>query len=199
MSRFPQPIQNLINGFTRFPGIGPKTATRFVFHLLSRPEEELKNLAQSIASLKAKITHCKVCQNFSLGSPCEICQDLKRNKSLVCVVSRPQDLEALEKTNEYPGVYHILGGTISPLQGIGPEHLKIQELINRVKKDNIQEIILALNPDMNGETTSLYLTKLLKPFNIKITRLARGLPVGSELEYADEVTLSSALKGRKEV
>ncbi|MBU4512642.1 recombination mediator RecR [Patescibacteria group bacterium] len=200
MSKFPQAIKTLIRAFTKFPGIGPKTAARFVFYLLSRPKDELNELAANVSQLKEQVVHCTICQNFSQNSPCEICADPKRDHSIICIVAKSQDFEVLEKTNEYQGTYHILGGTINPLGGIGPEHLKIQALISRIKVHPPKEIILALNPDMEGETTAMYLTKLLKQYNIpKVTRLARGLPVGSDLEYADEVTLSDALKGRREI
>lgn len=196
----PSSIKNLIESFSKLPGVGPKTAARFVFYLLGRPGEELNQLSENIKILKERVTTCSICQNFSDKSPCIICADPKRDRSVICVVAKPQDFEVLEKTGEHQGTYHLLGGTIAPIQGIGPEHLKIQELINRIKIHPPQEIILALNPDMEGETTAMYLTKLLKQYNIpKITRLARGLPVGGELEYADEITISSALKGRREV
>ncbi len=200
MSQFPQSIKNLIQAFTKLPGVGPRTAGRFVFYLLNQPKEDLTLLSRAIEYLKEHTTTCSICQNFSEKSPCDICADPKRDRSLICVVAKPQDFEALEKTSEYQGLYHILGGTINPLQGIGPEQLKIKELENRIKVHLPQEIILALNPDIEGETTTMYLTKLLKQHNIpKISRLARGLPVGGEPEYADEITISSALKGRKEV
>ena len=199
MSKFPHNIESLINALSKLPGVGPRTAARFVFHLLSQPQNELNILSQNIARLKNNVTICSICGNFAEVSPCQICSDEKRNHDIVCVIARPQDLEALEKTKEYFGLYHILNGTINPLQGIGPNILRIRELENRIKVHQPKEIILAMNPDMQGETTVLYLTKLLKKYNIKTTRLARGLPVGSELEYADEITISSALKGRKEV
>lgn len=199
MSRLPQSIQNLINAFSNLPGVGPRTSARFVFYLMNRPAEELEALSQNIKELKNNITTCPLCGIFSEKNPCQTCSDPKRDHLLICVVSQPQDLEAIEKTHEYNGLYHILNGTINPLQGTGPNSLRIKELEQRLKTNPPQEIILALNPDMEGETTVLYLTKLLKPHNLKLTRLARGLPVGGELEYADEITITSALKGRKEV
>jgi len=199
MSKFPKNIESLINGFSRLPGVGPRTAARFVFYLLNCPQEELNNLSQNIAHLKNDIAICSVCGNFAEKSPCEICSSEKRDHEIVCVVAQPQDLEAIEKTQEYFGLYHILNGTINPLRGIGPNLLRIKELENRLNVHPPKELILALNPDMEGETTVLYLTKLLKKYNLKITRLARGLPIGSELEYADEITISSALNERKEV
>ncbi|NQU77642.1 recombination protein RecR [Candidatus Falkowbacteria bacterium] len=199
MPRLPKSIENLINALSRLPGVGPRTSARFVFYLMSCPQEELENLAQNIKELKNNITTCTICGIFSETSPCKTCANPRRNHELICVIARPQDLEAIEKTQEYDGLYHILNGTINPLQGIGPSALRIKELEQRLKASPPQEIILALNPDMEGETTVLYLTKLLKPYNIKLSRLARGLPVGGELEYADEITISSALKGRKEI
>jgi len=201
MNYFPPAIQNLIDEFNKLPGIGPKTSERFVFYLLKQSEEEIKKFAKAIENLKKKITICSQCYNFSEKDPCPICTDPRRDKSLLCVVAYPQDLQAIEKTNEYKGLYHILGGILNPIEGIGPKELKIQELLKRVKKPNskIQEIILGLNPDLEGEATAIYLAKLLRPLKIKVARLARGLPMGSDLQYADEVTLSNALEGRKEI
>lgn len=199
MSKFPHNIESLINGFSRLPGVGPKTAARFVFYLLNQSQDKLNAMAQNISHLKNDVTTCSICGNFTEKSPCQICSDEKRSHNIICIIARPQDLEAIEKTKEYFGLYHILNGVINPLLGIGPNRLRIKELENRIKIHKPEEIILALNPDMQGETTVLYLTKLLKRYNIRITRLARGLPVGSELEYADEITISSALKGRREV
>ncbi|PIY78777.1 MAG: recombination protein RecR [Parcubacteria group bacterium CG_4_10_14_0_8_um_filter_35_7] len=201
MNYFPPAIQNLIDEFNKLPGIGPKTSERFVFYLLKQSEEEIKKFAKAIENLKKKITICSQCYNFSEKDPCPICTDPRRDKSLLCVVAYPQDLQAIEKTNEYKGLYHILGGILNPIEGIGPKELKIQELLKRVKKPNskIQEIILGLNPDLEGEATAIYLAKLLRPLKIKVARLARGLPMGSDLQYADEVTLSNALEGRKEM
>jgi recombination protein RecR len=202
-------IQFLINTFSQFPGIGPKTAQRFVFYLLKKPKEELENLALTIRNLADKIKFCPNCFNLSerslnLNNPknlCSICTDFKRNRTVLCVVAEIQDLEVIEKTNQYQGLYHVLGGALNPLEGITPEKLRIKELIERIKKSQpkINEIILALDSNFEGETTILYLTKLLKPFKIRLTRLACGLPMGSDLEYADEVTLSNALKERKEI
>ena len=200
MANYPTPIKNLIDEFAALPGLGPKTAERLVFYLLKRPTTDLNKFASAISQLKNKITVCQKCQNYSEISPCAICQSRQRNPKVICLVALPQDLLAIEKTNEYQGVYHVLGGVIDPLQGLTLEQLKIQELINRIKIDGAVEIILALNWDLPGETTILYLTKLLKSFkNIKLTRLAQGLPTGSDLEYADEITLTNALKGRREI
>ncbi len=199
MPKFPEPIQNLINEFNKLPGIGPKTSERFVFYLLKQPKEEISRLAQVLENLKDKITYCSVCQNVSEKNPCIICSDQKRSKTTICVVAESHDMASIENTGEFNGLYHVLGGNLNPLENITPDKLKIKELVQRIKKDGVKEIILALNPDLEGESTTLYLTKLLKPLNTKITRLARGLPMGSDLEYADEVTLSNALKGRLEI
>lgn len=199
MASYPPSIQELINQFAALPGLGPKTAERLVFYLLKQPKDQLAKFGLALEHLKDKIRECQKCYNFSEADPCPICADKRRNAKVICVVAKPQDLIALEKTNEYQGVYHVLGGLIDPLEGVVPEQLKIKELTERLQKDGASEIILALNSDMPGETTTLYLSKLLKQFkNLKITRLAQGLPRGSNLEYADEITLSSALLGRRE-
>lgn len=198
--KYPQIIQNLINQFAKLPSIGPKSAERLVFHLLYKPQSELHAFSEAIDHLKAGIKQCRVCFNFSETDPCHICEDSKRDKTIVCVVGKPQDVAILEKTAYFNGLYHILGGNINPLDNISPQHIKIKELLLRIKNNGINEVILALNPDMNGETTSIYLIKLIKQFpDIKITRLARGLPMGADLEYADEVTLENALRDRKEM
>jgi recombination protein RecR len=200
MNHYPSSISDLIGQLSKLPGIGFKTAERLVFYLLKQTKEDLSALSLALGKIKEKIILCNKCYNFSETNPCYICSDRNRNQKLVCVISKPQDLFALEKTNEYKGVYHVLGGVIDPLEGITPDQLKIKELVFRIKNDGITEVILALNLDMPGETTTLYLTKLLKQFiNIKITRLAQGLPSGSDLEYSDEVTLGNALKGRREI
>lgn len=198
-------IQNLTELFERFPGVGPRTAERFVYHLLRQPGEEIQNLIAILSQIKEKSKICPVCQSFSLSSPCEICADPRRDPSLICVAAEAQDVSAIEKTAEYRGLYHILGGVINAPEGVTPEKLKIKELIQRIKnlatirRAKPVEIILALNATIEGETTSLYLARLLKPLAVKITRLARGLPQGSDLQYADAVTLSNALKGRREM
>jgi len=199
MAKFPEPIQNLINEFNKLPGIGPKTSERFVFHLLKQPKEEISKLSQTLNNLKDNITYCSICQNISEKNPCHICSDQTRNKKTICVVAESHDMASIENTGEYKGLYHILGGNLNPLEDITPDKLKIKELLSRIKKNDIKEIILALNPDLEGESTTLYLIKILKPLNIKITKLARGLPMGSDLEYADEITLSNALNGRLEI
>lgn len=200
MSTTPSIIQKLIEAFSNLPGIGPKTAQRLVYHLVNQPESAVKEFGQSLQALPDAVIRCGVCQNIAETDPCVICGDPKRSGGVICVVSSPQDVVSLEKITEYQGVYHVLGGVIDPLEGITPEQLTVAALIARAKKGSVHEIILALNPDMPGETTMLYLTKLLKSYTtIKITRLARGLPIGSDLQYADEVTLSDALKGRREM
>ncbi|MDD2807190.1 MAG: recombination mediator RecR [Patescibacteria group bacterium] len=200
MAYYPDSIKNLLDQFSRLPGIGPKTAERLVFFLLKQPKEDLARFGMALEHLRDKITVCRSCLNFTENDPCLICSDKRRDRQLICIVAKPQDLFALEKTSEYVGVYHVLGGVIDPIEGITPEDLKIRELVNRIKLDRVTEIILALNSDMSGETTILYLTKLLKQFkDVKITRLAQGLPIGSDLEYVDQVTLSNALRGRREL
>lgn len=196
-------IQRLSEIFEHFPGVGPKTAERFAFHLFKQPPENLNNFIQTIIEIKDNIKKCSLCQNFSLNDPCEICADPRRDQNLICVVALPQDLLALEKTGEYRGVYHLLGGNLDLPEGLTPEKLKIKELVERIKKgltkSKNMEVILGLNANLEGETTSLFLARILKSPGIKITRLARGLPQGSDLQYADEVTLTNALKERKEI
>ncbi|MDZ7798080.1 MAG: recombination mediator RecR [Patescibacteria group bacterium] len=199
MSKYPEAIENLITEFNKLPGIGRKSAERFVFYLLKQPPHELKNLGLAIENIKTEIKQCSVCQNFSKEDPCPICVSSARDKNIICIVAQPQDVLAIEKTSQYQGTYHVLHGTLNPPEGITPQKLKINELLKRVEKNNINEIILALNPDIEGESTSLHIKKLLSPFNLKITQLGRGLAMGSELEYADEITLSNALNDRKKV
>lgn len=199
MTFLPTSLEKLINEFEKLPGIGPKTAERLSFYLLKSKKEDLDQFAKIISELKNNITICSLCQNIAESNPCPICSDKKRNQSIICVVEEPQDAMVLEKTREYTGLYHVLGGAISPINNIGPEDLKIKELLARVQNNkNIKEIILATNPNLEGEATAMYISKLLKPLGLKITRIARGLPSGGDLEYADEITLSNALKGRKE-
>lgn len=201
---FPPSIQNLIDQFSKLPGIGPKAAERLVFYLLNQPNQERELLASAIKELKEKINVCPVCFNLAEDTLCSICQDPKRDRNKICVVENVLDIIPLEKTGQYNGLYHILGGVLSPTDGIGPEKLHISQLIQRVKtiqqknQTNKIEIIIATNPTTEGDTTALYLLRILKPLNIKITRLARGLPTGADLEYADEATLGSALAGRRE-
>lgn len=193
-------IKNLIEKFARFPSIGPKTAERMVYYLLKQSPEKMDELADSIKQLKNSITVCHFCFNFSESDPCPICADSRRDRRIICIVAKPQDISAIEKTGSYNGVYHVLGGNINPLENIMPENLRLKELLTRIKENEVCELILALNPDMIGETTSLYLSKLLKQFShVTVTRLARGLPMGADLEYADEVTLESALNNRQSI
>lgn len=193
-----QSLEQLIEEFSRFPGIGRKSAYRLAMYIVKLHREDVENLAASLLNVKDRIKYCSSCWNFTETDPCAICSSPKRERSMICVVEEPGDVHALEKTNEFRGLYHVLGGTLSPLDGVGPEDLKIKELLPRVDK-NIREVILALNPTIEGEATTIYLTRLLKPLGPKVSRIARGLPVGSDLEYADEATLVRALEGRVEV
>ncbi len=195
----PRSVTRLIEEFHRLPGIGPKTAQRLTFYLLRAPKEQVEQLAESIKDLRERITTCAICCNISEQNPCAVCRDESRDHSQICVVEEPLDMVALERTRQYKGVYHILHGAISPVEGIGPEDLRIRELLNRLKSDPVKEVLLATNPNLEGEATAMYLERLIKPLGIRLTRLARGLPVGGDLEYADEVTLTRALEGRSEV
>lgn len=203
MNIYPSYLQRLIESFSRFPGIGEKTAARFSFYLLKLPQKELDELAELIKNLRLKTKSCAICHNFSETDPCSICCDQKRTKNIICVVNKPQDLVVIEKSGQYKGLYHVLGGVLNPLNNITPENLNVKSLIERIKNSNatINEIIISLNPDIEGETTTLYLNKLLKKYfpQIRVTRLARGLPMGSDIEYADDITISNALNGRKEL
>lgn len=196
---YTKPLAKLIEHFQHLPSIGPKTAQRLALYVVKMPENEVKNFASALTEAKSTISYCEECFNMSCYSPCEICSNPSRNRGIICVVAETKDLMAIEKTNEYNGLYHVLQGLISPIDGIGPDDIRIKELLFRVNKNNVSEIILALNPSVEGEATSLYLTKLLKPFNIKVSRIAFGLPMGSELEYVDEMTLARALEGRVEL
>lgn len=188
-------IEQLIEEFAALPSIGRKTAQRLAMHVLKMPREEVVAFSKILIDVKDKVRYCSVCFNITESDPCSICSGLKRNRKIICVVEEPNDVLAVEKTHEFNGLYHVLGGALSPLDGIGPEDLKVNELLTRLN-DDIQEIILALNPNVEGETTTLYLAKLLKPLSINVTRIARGLPIGSDLEFADEATLTRALEGR---
>ena len=200
MAYYPEPVARLIEALQRLPGIGPRTAQRLTFFLLKRPPEEVRELAESLLSVKSKITHCGRCFNVTDSDPCRICADPGRDARLLCVVEEPNDLLAMERTGEFRGRYHVLLGALSPLDGIGPEDLKVRELFQRLDGESVvEEIILATNPNVEGEATAIYLAKLLKPLGVRLTRRARGLPVGGDLEYADQVTLSKALEGRKEI
>jgi len=198
MNILPASIQNLIAELSGLPGVGPKSAERLAFYLLKQDDEELQRFGNAFRELKQGINTCSICYNFTEKDPCPICADKNRDQGKLCVVSEPLDVVAIEKTHEFDGVYHILQGAISPIDGIGPEDLTIENLISRVEKDNIREVILATSPTTEGEATSLFISKQLKPQGIRVTRIARGLPIGGDLEYADEATLSRALEGRKE-
>jgi recombination protein RecR len=194
-----EPVSRLIDEFNKLPGIGPKSAARLAYHLLRMPEAEARALAEAIIAVKEKIVLCSICQNITDSDPCAICRSEERDQSKVCVVEEPLDILALERTGQYQGLYHVLHGVISPMEGIGPDDLKIRELLGRLKSGKVEEVILATNPNLEGEATAMYLQRLLSPLGVRITSLARGLPVGGDLEYADEVTLSRALEGRREV
>jgi len=197
--RYPASIQNLIDYFCKLPTVGPKTAERYVFYLLKQHPEWLQEFAQAIAEVKEKTAVCQTCLSIAESNPCQICSDQKRNHSAICLVADTRDMLAIESTKQYNGVYHILGGVINTIEGIKPDQLNINTLLNHLKQNGVKEIILAFNPDLEGETTAMYIAKLLKPHKIKITRLAKGLPMGADLEYADEITLSNALKYRNEM
>jgi recombination protein RecR len=188
-------FEDLIEAFSQLPGIGRKSAQRLALYVLKLPKEEVEKFSQVLLDVKEKIRYCSTCWNFTEDDPCRICASPKRDRSIICVVEEPNEVFAFEKTNEYRGLYHVLGGSLSPLDGIGPEDLKVKELLRRIEP-GVKEIILALNPNIEGEATTIYLTRLLKPLGPNITRLARGIPVGSDLEFADEATLSRALEGR---
>lgn len=197
----PAPIQDLINAFSQLPGIGPKSASRLTFYLLTAPDELSQDLASALSALKTETTYCQTCFNITVAGQvqCEICANADRDQDVLCVVEEPLDVLALERTEGFHGRYHVLQGALSPIEGIGPEDLKIRELLARVASENIQEIILATNPSMEGDATAMYLRQQLAPSGVRITRLARGLPVGGDLEYADQHTLLRALAGRQEM
>ena len=199
MKYFAPPVEKLIEQFERLPGIGYKTAQRLAFFVLDLPKDQAEEFAKAILDAKQTVHTCKVCQNLTDGEICSICSDPMRDKGLICVVTDPKDVVALERTREDKGLYHVLHGVISPLNGIGPDQLRIKELLQRVADEDIREVIMATNPDTEGEATAMYLSRLLKPFGVAVTRLAYGVPVGGHLEYADEVTLTRALEGRTQI
>ena len=203
MATLPKSVQNLINEFSKLPGIGPKSASRLAFYLLRQPDIDVQNFSAAVMNLQKDLIYCSVCFNMADSDPCKICGDAKRDHNLICIVEDPLDVVAMDQIAGFNGVYHVLGGVISPLDGVGPDNLKIAELFQRLAGDGEKEIILATNPSLEGEATAMYITKQIKIQNskfknVKVTRLARGLPQGADLEYADEFTLSKALEGRRE-
>ena len=196
---FPESLVRVIEELQRLPGIGPKSAQRLAFHILRTPREQAERLAAAIRDVKERVTYCSTCNNITDTDPCEYCQNTDRDQRIICVVEEPQNVSGIEKTRDFKGVYHVLMGAISPLQGIGPDQLKIKGLLARIGDGNVSEVILATNPNVEGEATALYLARLLKPLGVKVTRIAMGVPVGSDLEYADDVTMHKALEGRREV
>ena len=199
MSFFPATLENLIEKFASLPGIGYKSAQRLAFYILSLSEEENAEFADAITEAKKSVHYCSICQNLTDTEICRVCSNLNRDKSTICVVADPKDVIAIERTREYDGLYHVLHGVLSPLNHIGPDDIKIKELMNRVADGEVREIIMAMNPDTEGETTAKYISRLLKPFGVKVTRLAYGIPVGSNLEFADDATLTRAIEGRQEI
>lgn len=196
---YPEPIAKLIDAFTRLPGIGQRTAGRLAFHVLRMNEDDVTNFAKALVNVKRNLHYCSICCNITDTDPCRVCQDKSRDASLICVVQDAKDLVAMERTKEFNGYYHVLHGAISPMEGIGPDEIHVAELLQRLGDETVQELILATNPNIEGEATAMYLSKLIKPFGVKITRIAHGLPVGGDMDYADEVTLTKALEGRREI
>ena len=196
---FEGPVQDLIEALRRLPGIGAKSAQRLAFHLLKSEDDEARALADAIIAAKEKVAICRTCFNVSEGEQCNYCRDTKRDPSLICAVEEPSDIIAVERTQEFRGMYHVLGGHISPMDGVGPDDLRIKELLARIGSGEVREVIVATNPNVEGEATAIYLANLIKPLNVRITRIASGLPVGGDLEYADEVTLGRALEGRRDL
>ncbi len=198
MSGYIPPLARLIDEFAAMPGVGRRSAARMAFHVLKMPEAQANSLAEAIVEAKRKIKYCSVCCNITDTDPCEICRSGRRDRSIICVVENARDVVALENTNEYKGLYHVLHGVISPMDGIGPEDIRIKELLPRIT-DEVKEVIVATNPTIEGEATAMYISKLLSPFSVKVTRIAHGLPMGGDLEYADEITLTKAMEGRHEI
>lgn len=199
MLKLPTSLQRLINEFSKLPGIGPKSAQRLAFYLLKKDNVEILTLSESVKELRNDITFCSECHNMAETDPCNVCADNNRNKQIVCIVEEPLDALAIDKSGSFSGVFHVLGGVLNPIEGITAEQLNISSLVAKVSKNNVTEIIIATNPTLEGETTAMYIAKLLKDSGVKITRIARGLPMGGDLEYADEVTLSRAMEGRREI
>jgi len=196
---YSKPLAQLIEELQKLPGIGPKSAQRLAYYLVKQPAADVRKLAQALTDAKEQIRFCSQCSNLSALDPCELCANPARDAGMICVISEPKDLVAVERTKEYRGRYHVLQGLISPMDGVGPEQLKIKELVSRLHGDSVKEVILAIPPSIEGEATSLYLSRLIKPLGVKVTRIAFGLPVGGDLEYADEMTLVKALEGRREI
>ncbi|HUR32676.1 MAG TPA: recombination mediator RecR [Vicinamibacterales bacterium] len=196
---FPEPLTRLVEELQRLPGVGPKSAQRLAFHVLKAPREQAERLAAAIRDVKERVSYCSICNNITDADPCEFCRSAERDQNVICVVEEPQNVAGIERMGEFKGVYHVLMGAISPLQGIGPDELKIKGLLARLGHGGAVEVILATNPNVEGETTALYLARLLKPLGVKVTRIAVGVPVGSDLEYADQWTMHKALEGRREV
>lgn len=199
MEYFPAPLEKLVEQFARLPGIGGKSAQRLAFYVLGLPEEEAKEFSDAIIGAKRGVTCCPVCQNFTAGGLCPICASPKRDGTVICVVADPRDVAALERAREFNGQYHVLHGVLSPMNHVGPDDIAIKPLLDRVAKEGVDEVIMATNPDTEGEATAMYVARLLKPFGVKVTRLAYGIPVGGHLEFADDATLSRALEGRQEI
>lgn len=199
MSFFPPSLENLIEKFAALPGIGKKSAQRLAFHVLSLPDGEAESFAGAIMEAKSSVHCCPVCQNLTDGELCAVCDDGRRDRGVICVVAEPRDVLSFERSREYKGLYHVLHGVMSPMNHVGPDDLKISELITRVAQGEIREVIMATNPDTEGDTTAMYISRLIKPFNVTVSRLAYGIPVGSNLEYADDATLTRALEGRREM
>ena len=199
MSFFPASLENLIDRFASLPGIGRKSAQRLAFHVLSLPEEETTAFANAILDARANVHCCRICQNLTEGESCSICASDRRDKSTICVVSEPRDVLSIERGHEYNGTYHVLHGALSPMSHVGPDDIRIKELLVRAARDEVREVIMATNPDTEGEATAMYISRLLKPFHIRVTRLAYGIPVGSNLEFADDATLNRAIEGRTEM
>ena len=198
MIKLPTSLEKLINEFSKLPGIGPKSASRLSFYLLKKPDLDIQLFSEAVANLKRDVVFCSNCHIMAETNPCNICNDIHRDHTSICVVEESLDAQALEQTGHFRGLYHILGGVLSPLDGIGPENLNIESLLSRLQRGNIQELILATNPSLEGETTAMHIVNLIRPLGIKVTRLARGLPIGGDIEYADEITISRALEGRSE-
>jgi recombination protein RecR len=199
MAATPESVTRLVSEFSRLPGIGPKTASRLTYYLLRAPLDQVEALGEAVSQLRERITFCSRCFNITEEDPCPVCSDIRREQQCVCVVEEPLDVLAIERTGEYRGLYHVLHGAIAPVEGVGPEDLRIAELVARVKKEGIAEVILATNPSLEGEATAMYVRRQLYPLSVRITRLARGLPMGGDLEYADAITLARALEGRQEM